>query len=118
MHTAPMSPDVTAKLDFYVYRLVLAGQTFYVGKGVGDRVHAHRGNPRFPPQYEERIVQWGLSEDEALRLEAALIAVLQPSGNRVSGHGHVNVDVPTDAVQARLGAATFDVTGIPDGIVI
>ena len=118
MHTAPMTPDVTAQLGFYVYRLVHGCQTFYVGKGFGSRVHAHRGRPDFPAQYEERIVQWGLTEEDALRLEAALIAVLDPWGNRVAGHGHVDTDVPTDALQARLGASLFDVTGIPDGILI
>jgi hypothetical protein len=118
MLTAPMTPDVTAQLGFYVYRLVSRGQTFYVGKGVGGRVHAHRGRADFPTQYEERIVQWGLTEEDALRLEAALISVLDPPLNRVSGHGHTDCDVPTDALQARLGAAPFDVTHIPDGILI
>jgi len=115
---AAMTPDVTAQLGFYVYRLIDASGTFYVGKGVGGRVHAHRGRSDFPAQYEERIVQWGLTEDGALRLEAALISVLDPVGNRVAGHGHTDCDLPTDALQARLGAASFDVTGIPDGILI
>ena len=113
-----MTPDVTAQLGYYVYRLVSRGQTFYVGKGVGGRVHAHRGRSDFPVDYEERIVQWGLTEADALRLEAALIAVLDPPLNCVAGHGHIDCDVPTDALQARLGAGTFDVTGIPDGILI
>jgi len=118
MLTATMTPDVTAQLGFYVYRLVSRGQTFYVGKGVGGRVHAHRGRTDFPAQYEERIVQWGLTEADALRLESALISVLDPPLNRVSGRGHTDCDVPTDALQARLGAAPFDVTGIPDGVLI
>lgn len=118
MHPTPMSPDVTAQLGFYVYRLVQGSQTFYVGKGVGGRVHAHRGRADFPAQYEERIVQWGLTEADALRLEAALIAVLDPWGNRVAGWGHTDCDIPTESLQARLGAAPFDVTGIPDGILI
>ena len=119
MLTEQMRPDVTAQLGFYVYRLVSpAGATFYVGKGVGDRVHQHRGRTDFPDVYEERVVQWDLSEAEALRLEATLIAVLDPPLNRVAGHGHADVDLRTDTLQARLGAAPFDVTDIPDGILI
>lgn len=119
MLTETLRPDVTAQLGFYVYRLVSpAGDTFYVGKGVGGRVHEHRGRTDFPETYEERIVQWGLSEDAALRLEAALISVLDPRLNRVAGHGHIDCDLRTDTLQARLGAAEFDVTGIPDGILI
>jgi len=119
MHTEVLRPEVTALLGFYVYRLVSpAGATFYVGKGVGDRVHQHRGRTDFPDTYEERIVQWGLSEADALRLEAALIAVLDPSLNRVAGHGQADCDLRTDTLQARLGAAAFDVTHIPDGILI
>jgi hypothetical protein len=114
-----LRPDVTAQLGFYVYRLVEgSGVTFYVGKGTGDRVHQHRGRPDFPEVYEERIVQWGLTEEAALRLEAALIAVLDPRLNRVAGHGHTDCDLRTDTLQARLGAAAFDVTDIPDGILI
>jgi hypothetical protein len=119
MLTETLRPDVTAQLGFYVYRLIdTGGDTFYVGKGTGDRVHQHRGRDRFPASYEERIVQWGLTEDAALRLEAALIAVLDPPLNRVAGHGQADCDLRTDTLQARLGAATFDVSGIPDGILI
>ena len=119
MITALLRPDVTAQLGFYVYRLVNpGGDTFYVGKGTGGRVHEHRGRTDFPTLYEERIVQWGLSEADALRLEAALIAVLDPPLNRVAGHGATDCDLRTDTLQARLGASLFDVSGIPDGILI
>ena len=119
MLSEALRPDVTAQLGFYVYRLIAeGGVTFYVGKGTGGRVHEHRGRSDFPDTYEERIVQWGLSEADALRLEAALIAVLDPRLNRVAGHGHTDCDLRTDTLQARLGASLFDVSGIPDGILI
>src|ERR671936_1211285 len=37
------SPDVSRKLGWYVYRLIdpRNGETFYVGKGKGNRVFAH-----------------------------------------------------------------------------
>lgn len=119
MITSLLRPDVTAQLGFYVYRLVTpGGDTFYVGKGTGGRLHEHRGRTDFPTHYEERIVQWGLSEADALRLEAALIAVLDPPLNRVAGHGARDCDLRTCTLQARLGASLFDVSGIPDGILI
>ncbi len=116
-----LRPDVTAQLGFYVYRLIdPAGVTFYVGEGSGDRVHQHRGRSDFPAVYEERIVRHGMTKDEALRLEAALIAVLglENLDNKVQGHGHTDTDLRTDTLQARLGATLFDVSGIPDGILI
>ena len=116
-----LRPDVTAQLGFYVYRLIdPAGVTFYVGEGSGDRVHQHRGRSDFPAVYEERIVRHGMTKDEALRLEAALIAVLglENLDNKVQGHGHTDTDLRTDTLQARLGAALFDVSDVPDGILI
>ena len=37
------SPEVVERLNYYVYRLIDTrdGQTFYVGKGKGNRVFAH-----------------------------------------------------------------------------
>lgn len=43
MSTSRFSPEVIAKLKYYVYRLIdpRNGETFYVGKGKGNRVFAH-----------------------------------------------------------------------------
>lgn len=109
--------ETQGQMGYYVYRLVdPAGQTVYVGKGCGDRVHAHRGRSDLPAVYEERIVRWGLTEAEAFLVESALIAVCDPPANRVSGHGDADTDLGVDELNARLGAAPFPVSDLPDGI--
>jgi hypothetical protein len=97
------TPEVIEQLQYYVYRLIdpRTGQTFYVGKGKGNRVYAHINDAlkSFDGQsYEsndedessEKIKQireikaaglevihviqrYGLTEKEAFEVEAALI---------------------------------------------
>lgn len=134
MITEVLRPDVTAQLGFYVYRLCDAGSgdTLYVGKGHGGRVHAHLaaaaagGEKRKEATLREmlsrgqrpveRVVRWGLSEREAFTLEAALIAVIQPPLNSTSGHGVDDTDITVSELNARLGAAPFDVRQLPDDV--
>ena len=75
---------------FYVYVYINpeTGHPFYVGKGQGDRAHAHLGYFQVPKREKEgiiarlrerglepriEIVQWGLTEEAALAAESALI---------------------------------------------
>jgi len=134
MHTEVLRPEVTALLGFYVYRLCDAGSgdTLYVGMGHGGRVHAHlaaaaaggekrkeatlRELLRRGQRPVERVVRWGLSESEAFTLEAALIAVIQPPLNSTSGHGVDDTDITVSELNARLGAAPFDVRQLPDDV--
>lgn len=97
------TPEVIEQLQYYVYRLIdpRTGQTFYVGKGKGNRIYAHINDAlkSFDGQsYEsndedeisEKIKQireikaaglevihviqrYGLTEKEAFEVEAALI---------------------------------------------
>ena len=87
-------PDVAAKLKTYVYRLLdpRNGETFYVGKGAGDRVFTHARGERLLDEDDldskmKRIRQirlagfevahvihrHGMDEATALEVEAALI---------------------------------------------
>ena len=113
-------PDLAEKLGFYVYRLIdpRNGQTFYVGKGCGNRVFQHQ-NGISPEKWEksddetktdnldsvsakirtilsiknESLDVWavihrhGLTNREALEVEAALIDAYPGLANVQNGHG-------------------------------
>lgn len=97
-------PSVRKKLKCYVYIYTdpRSGRPFYVGKGVGNRCYAHlkaRGESeksrtirairkaRLKPQIE--ILKYGLTEREALLVEATAIDLLdiRELTNEVRGHG-------------------------------
>jgi len=77
--------------SFYVYRHIKGGVVFYVGKGSGPRAWDAGRLSRNPywwefvesikHDYEVQIVAAGLSEDEALAIESALINANKPSCN-------------------------------------
>ncbi len=112
------SPEVCEKLGYYVYRLIdpRNGQTFYVGKGKGNRVFAHvecalknyegenystsdedEVSEKFKQIREIKsagldvihiIHRHGLSEQEAFEVEAALIDCFPGLTNLQSGHNN------------------------------
>lgn len=106
---------VIEALKFYVYRLVdpRNGETFYVGKGQGERILQHAWtalSDSIPADRLNRIRhireaggmelmiihRHGLDEATALHVEAALIDAFPSLTNLVKGHG------------AELGAAMLD----------
>ncbi len=110
------TPEVVEQLQYYVYRLIdpRNGQTFYVGKGKGNRVFAHVEGAlkNYKGQkYEDKdedevsakiqqireiknaglevihiIQRYGLTEKEAFEVEATLIDVYGELTNLQSGH--------------------------------
>jgi uncharacterized protein len=100
------SKSVTDKLQYYVYRLIdpRNGETFYVGKGSGNRVFEHvRGElhveddelttklKRIREIRKDRfevahvIHRHGLTEEQAFEVEAALIDAYPEVTNQVGG---------------------------------
>lgn len=111
------SPEVCEKLGYYVYRLIdpRNGQTFYIGKGKGNRLFAHvecalkdfdgknylvdddEISAKFKQIYEIKnaglevihvIQRHGLTEKEAFEVEAALIDCYPGLTNLQSGHNN------------------------------
>lgn len=110
------SKEVKSKLNYYVYMLIdpRNGQTFYVGKGKGNRVFAHVNDALADYEGESYIekddddttnkiqqikdirraglevmhiiVKHNMDEDTAFAVEAALIDTLPGLANEVKGH--------------------------------
>jgi hypothetical protein len=100
-------PEVAAKLKTYVYRLIdpRNGETFYVGKGVGDRVFAHvhenvtgdeLGDGKLKRIRQIRLAglevghvihRHGMDDQTAVAVEAALIDAYPGTTNCVGGQG-------------------------------
>ena len=98
--------EIHSALKFYVYRLIdpRNGQTFYVGKGQGDRVFQHGYESENSKQDSQKlstirsirsegleplyiIHRHGMTEPQALLAEAVLIDAYPGLSNEVSGHG-------------------------------
>ena len=132
------TPEVIEQLKYYVYRLIdpRTGQTFYVGKGKGNRLYAHINdalknyNGR---SYKDRdeddisakikqireikdaglevihiIQRYGLSEKEAFEVEAALIDCFPGLTNIQSGHSPDRGVCNADSLQKALSYAEFE----------
>lgn len=104
------SDEVAGRLKWYVYRLIdpRNGETFYVGKGRGNRLFEHAKGALALDNDEDAgdlkvqrikaitaaglevahlIHRHGLEEKVAYQVEAALIDAYPGLANRVSGHG-------------------------------
>ncbi len=140
------SPDVQEKLEFYVYCLVdpRNGETFYIGKGIRNRVFQHVNATDLDTFYadaenkkdfkktkdnedpakiqkikeiraadkevEHIILRWGMNEQTAFEVEAALIDFVgvEKLTNSVRGYDTDRGRTNADELQIKYGAKKFD----------
>lgn len=127
------SPEVQEQLQYYVYRLIdpRDGQTFYIGKGCGNRIFAHV-NGALKGYWEKdeddvsakiqqireihqaglsviHIIQrFGLTENEAFEVEAALIDCFPGLTNLKKGHDSERGVNNAEVLQRELSCEVFE----------
>ena len=132
------TPEVIEQLQYYVYRLIdpRNGQTFYVGKGKGNRVFAHvndaldgfdgiKYNDPNEDDVSNKIKQireiknaglevihviqrYGLTEKEAFEVEAALIDCYGELTNLQQGHSSDRGVNNAEVLQRELSYDEYD----------
>ena len=124
--------EVQKQLKYYVYRLIdpRNGETFYVGKGKGNRVFDHVTDALKNLEDDEdevsakiqqirdirksglsviHIIQrYGMTEEAALEVEAALIDCYQGLTNIQSGHSSDRGVNNAEVLQRDLSCSEFD----------
>ena len=127
------APGVTENLGYYVYTLLDPKDprcVLYVGKGIGNRVHAHvvwasKADDQKSKAIREIkeasgmdpihiIAAHGLTEETAFLLESVLIETHRSPYllNRVRGHSHERHCLDVEEVNAMYGARTVSAEDI------
>ena len=128
------SPEVCEKIKYYVYRLIdpRDGQTFYVGKGKGNRVFAHVNDALKDYEMEEDktnspkldtirdikkaglnvihlIQRWKIpNEETAYLIESAVMDCFPNLTNKQKGHHHENGIINTQTLQRDLSVKAYE----------
>lgn len=126
------SADTISKLGNYVYRLIDPRdfQTFYVGRGVGNRVFNHAKDELKHFEYDEDelttklkqirdirvsgkevicvIHRYGMSKEQAMEVESALIDCYPGLTNLVSGYGGDRGVITAEDLQASFERPIYE----------
>lgn len=95
--------EVSEKLKYYVYRLIdpRNGETFYVGKGKGDRIFQHVRSVSFG------IESADLGDEDAIELKLQRIKEIHSAGLEV-GHVIHQHNIETSKIAFQVEAAVMD----------
>ncbi|MBR6791026.1 MAG: hypothetical protein IKM31_09195 [Oscillospiraceae bacterium] len=134
------SDTVKQKLKYYVYALIDSrnAEVFYIGKGTGDRVFQHETERISDGETEKHrrindiknaggivekvIILHGLTEENALAAEAALINLIEFAApgqltNIVSGH-HAGKVMAVEDIERFYGAKTLTADDIHHNLLV
>ena len=143
MHLKEFSEKALKSLNgYYVYALMdpRTDSIFYIGKGIGDRVFAHEIEQEKNPKSEKEklkqiseiekenlcvkriILNWGLTESEALAAEASLINCFnfirkETLTNIVAGH-HTHKALTVEDFELQYGAEHLSESNIRHNILV
>ena len=139
------SEEVARELGYYVYRLIdpRNGETFYVGKGKGNRVFAHAAAALTAKDSTEDdddeqsqklsrirkihsaglevgtvIHRHGMDEETAYEVEAALIDAYPGLTNAQGGHGSDYGPMHTKEIISKYQATEADLSGYVGSMII
>ncbi|AEV89602.1 putative homing nuclease [Pseudomonas phage OBP] len=118
-------------IGYYVYSLIdpRNGETFYVGKGVGNRVFMHVQDSLKTPHSTDKldrireihdegyevthlIIRHGMTEDQAFEVEAAIIDMTPNLTNLVKGHGSIRGPKSIKQINEMYDAEIADIDGL------
>ena len=136
------STDVISKIDNYVYRLIDPRdfQTFYVGRGVGNRAFQHAKDElkHFEDDEDELTIKlkqireirllgkdvicvihrYGLTKEQAMEVESALIDCYPGLTNLVSGYGSDRGVITAEDLQNSFERPIYEEPDDVDYIII
>ena len=125
------TPATIEAIGYYVYSLIdpRTGETFYIGKGVGNRVFAHVEDAIKSPRTTDKldmirdihaagyevthvILRHGMTEDQAFECEALAIDMTPNLTNAVKGHGADRGPKSIKQINEMYDAEIADIDGL------